>query len=501
MDLMNRSLLLWFHFEAFRNWFCTPGERGSVILRLLGTFVLVSVLMPHQAQGDDAKTNIIFFLADDLGWTGLKSFGSDFYETPCLDQLADSGMRFTNAYAACTVCSPTRASIMTGMYPARLHLTDFIAGQNRPFAKMKIPDWTKQLEQSTVTIAEKLREHGYRTGLVGKWHLSPQGGGLEDSTPYDHGFDFVIDKPKGTKGYQLSPDKVSEVERRTYLTDYLTDEAIRFIEKESVNPFFLYFAYHVPHTPIQGRKDLVEYFEKKRDPNAIHQNANYAAMVASMDQSVGRILERLEQLGLSENTLVVFTSDNGGLTQRYGKHDGFTENLPLRRGKGSAYEGGVRVPTIIRWPGETDPGSMSEEPICSIDYFPTLIQIARGSLTEVDPSLSDGVSLVPILQDSKQSLERDLFWHYPHYHAGGDGPYSAVRSGRWRLIEFHESAKVELYDLVTDIGEQNNLLPVAKDRAEMLLRKLRAWQKEVGAQFAVENPAYQPAKAMEVRKR
>lgn len=498
---MNGAALPRFHLSAFLQRFCITKLNWCLWLQPLMIIFLGNLAVQVRVEAFDSRTNVIFFLADDLGWTGLRSYGSDFYETPHLDQLANSGMRFTNAYAACTVCSPTRASIMTGMYPARLRLTDFIAGQNRPFAKLRIPDWTKGLDQSTVTVAEKLQAYGYKTALVGKWHLNPPDGGPGSTTPHDHGFDFVVEKPKGTKGYHLSADKAKQAGHRTYLTDYLTDGAIEFIEREASNPFFLYFSYHVPHTPIQGRKDLVEYFEKKRDPDALHHNANYAAMVASMDHSVGRVLERVDQLGLTENTLVVFTSDNGGLTQRYGKHDGFTDNHPLRRGKGSAYEGGVRVPAIIKWPGETDPGSMCDEPICSIDYFPTLIEIALGSSTKVVPTFTDGMSLVPILRDPKHALERDLFWHYPHYHAGGDGPYSAIRSGRWRLVEFHESGKVELYDLASDIGEQKNLFPVARGQADGLLKKLRHWLEAVGAQFAVDNPAYQPDRSLEVQRR
>ena len=305
--------------------------------------LLFTCLKPVTAE----QPNVVFFLADDLGWTGLGCFGSDLYETPNLDALAASGMKFTNAYAACTVCSPTRASVMTGMYPARLRLTDFIAGQNRPCAKLRIPDWTKQLEPRHVTIAEALKAAGYKTGHIGKWHLNGRGADAGDTDPTDQGFDFSVSRPPGTKGYFLKKGRRSKA-GTNYLTDWLTDRACEFIDEAKAQPFFLYFAYNVPHTPIQGREDLVEYFQGKVDPHAIHNNPTYAAMVASLDQSVGRVLEQLEQHGLADNTLVIFTSDNGGLTQRYGKHDGFTENLPLRRGKGSAYEGGVRVPTIIR---------------------------------------------------------------------------------------------------------------------------------------------------------
>ena len=452
-------------------------------------FLLVAFLGPLTSLRAAERPNIVFFLADDLGWTGLRCFGSDFYETPNLDALAKSGVKFTQAYAACTVCSPTRASIMTGKYPARLRLTDFIAGQNRPWAKMRIPNWTKGLAHEEETLAEILRKAGYRTGHVGKWHLERPGKPKEDG-PTFHGFDVSIQRPPGTRGYLLKDG--------SYLTDYLTDQSLTFLaeSKKQEKPFFLCFAYHVPHTPVQGRKDLVEAFQKKVNPKAIHKNPNYAAMVSSLDHSVGRVLKQLDKLGLSKNTLVVFTSDNGGLTQRYGKHDGFTENLPLRRGKGSAYEGGVRVPTIIRWPGKTSAGTTCEEPIASIDFYPTFAEMAKAAIKDVD-----GLSLTTLLAQPKTSLKRDLFWHHPHYHAGGDGPYSAVRSGDWRLIEFHEDQRLELYDLKTDLGEKTNLALTKPERAKELYEKLVAWRRSIKAQMPTVNPDYDPDRATKVERR
>ncbi len=449
-----------------------------------------------------APPNIVLLLADDLGWTGLGCFGSDLYETPNLDRFARSGMKFTDAYAACTVCSPTRASIMTGMYPARLRLTDFIAGQNRPYAKLRIPDWNKGLDHSFVTIAEALRDATYRTAQIGKWHLNHAG---RDASAYDatkHGFDIQVGRPRGTRGYRLPAGTNSKGESGSdYLTDYLTDKAIEFIDKSKDEPFFLYFAYHVPHTPIQGREDLVAKFSKKVRTDAIHKNPTYAAMVASMDQSVGRVLERLDRHDITDNTLVIFTSDNGGLTQRYGKHDSFTENLPLRRGKGSAYEGGVRVPTIVRWPGVTEAGSVCVEPILTIDYYPTLLEIASASGDRTHNASVDGISIVPLLRDSASTLDRDLYWHYPHYHAGGDGPYSAIRSGVWRLIEFHEDEGLRLFNLATDIGEQHDLASQMPERADKLQAKLHAWRQRVSAQMPTANPKFDAARATEVGRR
>jgi arylsulfatase A-like enzyme len=444
------------------------------------------------------KPNVVFFLADDLGWTGLGCFGSDLYETPNLDALAADGMKFTNAYAACTVCSPTRASIMTGMYPARLRLTDFIAGQNRPFAKLRIPDWTKRLPSRYVTIAETLKAAGYRTGHVGKWHLN--GRTAAATGPTDQGFDFSVSRPPGTKGYFLKPG-VSSAAGTNYLTDWLTDRACEFIDEANTQPFFLYFAYNVPHTPIQGREDLVKYFRGKVNAAAIHNNPIYAAMVASLDQSVGRVLKKLDQLGLSDNTIVVFTSDNGGLTQRYGKHDRFTENLPLRRGKGSAYEGGVRVPAIVRVPGVTPPGSVCDEPIMTIDYYPTLQQICGAAGDDEHNQSIDGVSLLPLLRDPEAALHRNLYWHYPHYHAGGDGPYSAVRAGNYRLIEFHEDHSVRLYDLSSDIGEQPDLSGKLIDKTAALRKDLQLWRDSIDAQMPTPNPDFDPTRQTQVSKK
>lgn len=451
------------------------------------------------AAESNRSPNIVFLLADDLGWTGLRCFGSDFYETPNLDQFARSGMKFTDAYSACTVCSPTRASIMTGMYPARLRLTDFIAGQNRPWAKLRIPDWTKGLEDRHVTIAEVLQAAGYATAQVGKWHLNFPGQSPTTHGPTAHGFDVQYNKPAGTKGYLLRKGGNSEGESKSeYLTDYLTDKAVEFIDDHRDKPFFLYFAYHVPHTPIQGRDDLVAEFAANVRENATHKNPEYAAMVASLDQSVGRVLERLDRHSIADNTFVVFTSDNGGLTQRYGKHDGFTENLPLRRGKGSAYEGGVRVPTIIRWPGVTEPDSVCDEPIVTTDYYPTFLEIANSKGDARHNENVDGRSIVSLLRDSDADLNRDLFWHYPHYHAGGDSPYSAIRSGKWRLIEFHEDSGVELYDLSVDIGERTDLAEKLPALVDALRGKLHAWRASIDAQMPVENANYDPHRATQV---
>ncbi len=464
-------------------------------MRTISLFLLLfpGLLSPVTAK----QPNIVLFLADDLGWTGLSSFGSDFYETPNLDRLASQGVKFTNAYSACTVCSPTRASLMTGMYPARLRLTDFIAGQNRPFAKLTIPDWTKGLKKEYATIAEALRTGGYRTIHVGKWHLDFPNG--EDQGPTEHGFEVSHDQPAGTRGYILSDETVKSLGLTSnYATDYLTDKAIEEIEATGDTPFFLYFAYHVPHTPIQGRDDLVKYFEEKRDSAWVHKNPTYAAMVKSLDMSVGRVLQALEDKGVTEDTLVFFISDNGGLTQRNGKHDEFTENLPLRRGKGSAYEGGVRVPAIAYWPGVTSVGVESDTPIITTDMYPTFLEAAGIAGDRNHNAMMDGVSLLSVFKNPDQDFDRDLFWHYPHYHAGGDGPYSAVRSGEWRLVEFFEDGALELYNLKYNLSESVNLADRYPEKLGELKSKLDRWRSSVAAQRPVPNPDFDGERQTEV---
>lgn len=382
------------------------------------------------------------------------------------------------------------------MYPARLKLTTFIAGQNRPYAKLSIPDWTKGLEHDYTTLPEALRDGGYRTIHVGKWHLNfPD----EPTDPNRHGFDFSADKPSGTRGYYLSKQVMEQHGYESnYVTDHLANVAAEQISQPGDKPFFLYFAFHVPHTPIQGRTDLVEAFEQKRDPDAVHHNPIYAAMVKSMDMAVGRIINTLEANGIADETIIIFTSDNGGLTQRYDRHDGFTENLPLRRGKGSAYEGGVRVPAIVKWPNVTTPGSVCDEPIMTTDLYPTLLEVTGVEGNPHHSKDMDGADITPLLQDVQASLDRDLFWHFPHYHAGGDSPYSAIRSGDWRLIEFHETGELELYNLAEDLGESRNLAATKRQLASRLHEKLRSWRESVGAQMPTLNPDFDPARATEV---
>jgi arylsulfatase A-like enzyme len=454
--------------------------------RLLSLSLLSAFLLPSPAYAEPPKLNLIVVLADDLGWTDLGCFGSDLFETPNLDRLARDGVRFTNGYSACTVCSPTRASLLTGKYPARLHITDWIPGHKRPNAKLAVPDWTMYLPRTEVTLASALKAAGYATGHVGKWHLGNETQGYPDK----HGFDVNISgTDKGQPPSYFSPYKIPTLRdgpAGEYLTDREAEEAARFIREHKDGPFFLYLAHHAVHTPLQAKKDLVEAYEKKIKPGMRHKNATYAAMVASLDQAFGRVRKELSDLKIADRTVIVFTSDNGGLLRS-------TDNAPLRVGKGSAYEGGVRVPYIVYWPGVTPAGAVCTEPIITLDLYPTLLQIAGVKGDPKHNATVDGVSLVPLLKDPKATLRRDaIYWHYPHYHPGGATPYSAVRAGDWKLIEWYEDQHVELYNLKNDRGEKRDLAKQEPDKAEELRKKLHLWRASVGAQAPSSNPDYKP---------
>lgn len=450
-----------------------------------------------QAPPRPQPPNVILILVDDLGWTDLSCQGSTFYETPNIDRLAKEGMRFTHGYAACTVCSPTRAAVLTGKYPARLHITDWIAGHQRPLAKLKPPNWTQRLPHEETTIAELLKQAGYATFHVGKWHL-----GDEAYWPTAHGFDENIGgNHRGQPPSYFFPYERDGIRlpglatgaNNEYLSDRLTDEALRIIDANKDRPFFLYLPHYAVHTPLQAKADkIVKYrgklntkAQRERGTESPQQNATYAAMIESLDESVGRIMGRLEDLKLTDKTVVIFTSDNGGLTLNQ-----VTSNVPLRAGKGSAYEGGVRVPLIVRYPPLVKAGSTCSTPAMSIDLLPTIAELAG-----VRPAAADGVSLVPVLKDAAANLGRPaLYWHYPHYHPGGATPYGAIRDGDYRLIEFYEDGLVELYNLGDDVGESSDLAAKMPGKRDELLARLRQWRKDVGAQMPVSNPAYDPKK-------
>ncbi|MBB5039149.1 sulfatase [Prosthecobacter dejongeii] len=464
-----------------------------MLLRFLFTLAIAFSLT---SQAQDRPPNIIFILIDDMGWTDLGCYGSKYYETPHLDQLAKDGMRFTQAYSACTVCSPTRAAILTGKSPARLHVTDWIAGHNRPNARLSIPEWTKHLPEDEETLAERLKTRGYATASIGKWHL-----GGTDHYPEKHGFDVNIGgTDAGSPPSYFSPYKIATLPdgpQGEFLTDRLTTEAIGFIEKHKDQPFFIYLPHYAVHTPIMGKPDVVAKYQAKKADGG-HSNPVYAALVESVDDGVGRMRETLKKLDLSENTLFVFTSDNGGLSHMVGAQGwkpGPTDNSPSRLGKGGPYDGGVHIPLIIAWPGTIEPGTINDSPVISYDHVPTLLEATGTPLKE--GQVVDGESLMPLLTQ-KDILKREaIYWHYPHYHPGSATPYSAIRAGDWKLIEFFEDQHVELYNLRRDVGEADNVAAAEPDIAQKMQKQLSDWRTQVGAQLPVANEKYDPERAWE----
>ena len=453
-------------------------------------FIACSAAAPESP--DRPKWNFVFILMDDMGWKDLGVYGSTLHETPNIDRLAAQGMRFTDAYAACPVCSPTRASIQTGKYPARLHLTDWLPGRaDRPSQKLLRPQFRQYLPLDEVTIAKALKPAGYVSASIGKWHL-----GAEPYWPEKHGYEVNIGgtqtgSPPG--GYfKFKTPSMTARDDREYLTDRLTEEAERFIATNKDRPFFLYLAHYAVHIPLQAKSDVIAKYRAKAEPGPGQNNPVYAAMIESVDQGVGRILKKLEELGIADRTVVFFTSDNGGLSVREGPNTPATVNAPLRAGKGYLYEGGIREPLLIKWPGVTKPGSVSTVPVCSVDFYPTILAMADVKLQP--GQVIDGVSLVPLLKQTG-GLEREaLYWHYPHYSNQGGKPGGAVRRGDLKLIEFYEDGKLELYNLRDDIGEANDLAAKMPEKAGELRQQLKDWRQSVNAQMPTPNPDYDPAK-------
>ncbi len=467
----------------------------SLLLLLLVTLAATTSL-------EARPKNIVFFLVDDLGWADVGCNGSAFHETPHIDALAQSGMRFTNGYAAASICSPTRASILTGRHPVRVGITDWIPGASPPKSGnnrfLKLED-RNELALEEVTIAEKLKDNGYATFFAGKWHL-----GNEGFWPEDQGFDINIgghDRGSPPGGYYApwKNPRLEAKEKGEYLTERLTEESIQFLtDHDEEKPFLLYLSYYNVHTPIQPYEKVINHFtekaaemfpdetpepipEKKAQSRARQDNPEFASMVAAVDQSVGDILRALENQGLAESTAVFFFSDNGGLCTRPGGGGrvGPTSNLPLRAGKGWLYEGGIREATLARVPGVTTAGSVCIEPVMSTDFFPTMLELADLVL---DPELHpDGESLMPLLRGGERKTPRSLHWHYPHYHGSGWAPGAAIRDGRWKLIEFWEYDEVELYDLGLDEREEENLAEENPEKVKELREKLAKWQSEIGA--------------------
>jgi len=429
----------------------------------------------------DSKPNIIFILIDDMGWSDLGCYGSRFHETPHIDHLASQAMRFTDAYAAAPVCSPTRASILTGQYPARIGITDFIPGHWRPWAKLTVPQNRLQLPLESITIAEVLKEHGYATCCIGKWHLGGKAYG-----PRQQGFDTVTQGPRSIGDKQVTS---------------FTNQAIKFIEENKDRPFFVYLSHHTVHIPLEAPPQLIEKYKNKPRPSTGVNNPIYAAMVEHLDTSIGRIMDRLDELKIADHTVVVFFSDNGGLYRPYGGYGGdksaVTTNAPLREEKGTLYEGGIREPLIIRWPGVVKPGTICSTAVTSVDFYPTFLEIIGAKPPENHPL--DGESFLPLLTQTGK-LKRDaIYWHYPHYHHST--PAGAIRRGHFKLLEFFEDGHLELYDLKNDIGEQNNLAKNKPRKAALLQRKLAAWRKSISAKMPTPNPDFDPAKAHQWGKR
>lgn len=506
-------------------------------------------MTPSLEGGKTRTPNIVVFLVDDLGWKDLGCYGSSFYDTPHIDAFAKKAVRFTDAYAACHVCSPTRASVMTGKYPASLGLTDWLPGRKEfDFQRFLNVPTIQALPFAETTIAELLKSNGYRTGHFGKWHL-----GEEPSGPLAHGFDVQI--PRWNKGWPRAgyhaPFKLEGLEDQDgdYLTDRLTDEALEFIEASRDIPFFLYLSHYAVHDPIHGRKDLVPKYEARRDtlppshtpfilegnpdnsaplsteefaklsetseadseyrilPNQTvkvkqrQDNPEFGGMVESMDDSFGRVIAKLESLELSENTIVIFTSDNGGMAAaNFGNPRRVinperldaaysTSNLPLRGAKGWLYEGGIRVPMLIRWPAHSQDGSVSAAPVISADLFPTIVEMTNV-VAPNDLSI-DGISLAPLLE-GKGSVDRDaIYWHFPHYsNHGMQSPGGAIRAGDYKLLEYFENGSVQLFNLRQDIGEQHDLSKQLPEKTKALKEMLHAWRVRIGAKMMQPNPNF-----------
>lgn len=456
---------------------------------------IILLLLPAISCAAEKKPNFVFLLVDDLGWGDFGCYGAEFNETPNIDKLASEGMMFTNGYAACTVCSPSRAAILSGCHPARLRLTDFIAGHDHPKAKLKVPDWKIQLDHERVLLPEALKEGGYQTAFIGKWHLMPIGKpDFDEHYPTSHGFDINVGgrewgQPKGPGKY-FSPfgmPNLDDGKPGDFLTDKLTDAAIGFLEnRDKQKPFLLYFAYYTLHGPIMAPPALVKKYKNKAESwkNTKNEflNPARAGMVEKLDDSVGRIMAELEKLGIADDTVIVLTGDNGGDDPR--------TSGGLRDFKGFSHEGGVREPFVVKWPGKTPAGSTCDALVVGTDFYPTLLDMAE--LPSRPDEHQDGLSLVPLLTGEKKVLDREvLFWHYPHYHR--TKPYGAIRHGDMKLIEFFETGELELYNLKEDPKEANNLAKTQPEKAQALLKELVEWRKSVGAQMMTDNPNYDPA--------
>jgi len=482
------------------------------MLNLKITGVLIVIFLGiHFSQGAATfnykanQPNIVFILADDLGWADLPCYGNTFNEAPNLDKLAEAGMRFTNAYAACPVCSPTRASIQSGQYPARVGVVDFITGHWRPYEEVVVPkNRTQYLPTEIESIAESLKKAGYTTGYFGKWHL----GYTEDTSPEGQGYDVVHEYVGG--GFynsKFKPQPKKKYEGR--LSEILTDMSVDFIEENKEQPFFLFLAHYDVHVQLDGDKDLIEKYLRKERKDHYPGNAVYAAMVEHVDKSVGRVVTKLEELKLDKNTIVIFYSDNGGLISRFDKIPLLAQrslpvyennplkyiassNAPLRAEKGTVYEGGIREPLIVKWPAKIKAGQTSEAIISSVDFYPTLLELTG---IQRPTQKLDGKSILPELLENEYDPERAVYWHYPVYHH--EVPMGAIRKGDWKLVENFVTGDFDLYNLKADISEAMDLSDLYPEKTEELKSLLKTWQKDVKAEFPVPNPDFDESRRYE----
>jgi arylsulfatase A-like enzyme len=458
-------------------------------------FVLLAALSLASAS---ARPNFVFILADDMGYMDIGANNpKSFYETPHIDSLAARGMRFTSGYAACNVCSPTRASILTGKYPARLGITNYIPGAGTKNRMLLPPANVMQLPLAEKTLAEALKDAGYTTFIAGKWHL-----GNDEFSPSAQGFPSGLEFTREMAGnyFPAGDDSKSPSKNDPKWSDRIAEATVKFIQSNKDQPFFAYLPFNAVHIKTGARADLIakytakkasapaDLFAKEGDfqVNQVQNNPVYAAMIEQMDSSIGRVLDAIRQAGLAENTVVVFMTDNGGLSTAQGHP---TSNLPLRAGKGWNYEGGLRTPWIIAAPGVTGPGAVCDTPVISTDFYPTLLDLA--GLKPMPEQHVDGTSLLPLLKGSEMT-RAPLFWHYPHYSDQGGQPGGAIREGDWKLIEWYEDHRIELYNLREDIGESRNLAEKHPEKAAALLKQFHDWRKSVNAKMPTPNPRKKP---------
>lgn len=460
------------------------GTVGRATLAVAGSSMFFPLIQGcNGGAGHRRQPNIVFILSDDQGWNQVGYHGFPYYQTPNIDRISQEGIYFTDAYSASPVCSPTRASIMTGKNPARLHITDYIPGGLFPYAPLRSPAIRPYLPIELTILPQVLKKQGYVTGHFGKWHLSPDrhfdaAGRFFD--PQYRGFDDVL--------VNVKPDADHDPFDDPHHVEAITQRSLRFMEENHDKPFFLYVSHHVVHRPLIEQPDLIEKYEAKLGSDRPDRNPIMGAMIERMDEGIGRILKKLDDLGLTENTVVIFYSDNGGL-------EFLQSQAPLRGGKAMVFEGGLRVPLSVRWPGVIKPGTKSDVPVISDDFFPTLLEIAGA---RPDMAVLDGVSIMPLLRGTGVPDRDALYWHYPHYHHLGYKPGGAIRVGDYKLIEWYEETmwglpnQINLYNVREDIGETTDLSAQLPELAAEMREKLHRWRHAVNAQEMIRNPHYDP---------